>query len=286
MRTCEWCHAKLPARLRSDAKTCSQACRQAKARFRVAPAASATADPMRFAYADPPYPGFARKLYGREEVDHAELVARLVADFPDDWALSTHARSLQAVLAVCPPGVSIASWHRGERRGRATRPRSAWEPVIYFGGRTREILPEESCCDALAWTGRQHSHPDAIVGMKPAAFCTWLFGLLGAAAGDELVDLFPGSGAVTRAWHLFVAARAATHPSQEHDGTSSEAIRRGRPSATTADAGASRRVELEATAAANRPPAEATAGTNRRGGPRATAEREPSEVLPRHVRRP
>lgn len=241
---------------------------------------------MRFAYADPPYPGFARKLYGREEVDHAELVARLVADFPDGWALSTHARSLQAVLAVCPPGVSIASWHRGERRGRATRPRSAWEPVIYFGGRTREILPEESCCDALAWTGRQHSHPDAIVGMKPAAFCTWLFGLLGAAAGDELVDLFPGSGAVTRAWHLFVAARAATHPSQEHDGTSSEAIRRGRPSATTADAGASRRVELEATAAANRPPAEATAGTNRRGGPRATAEREPSEVLPRHVRRP
>lgn len=28
---------------------------------------------MIFAYADPPYPGQAKKHYGREEVDHAEL---------------------------------------------------------------------------------------------------------------------------------------------------------------------------------------------------------------------
>jgi hypothetical protein len=33
-----------------------------------------------------------------------------------------------------------------------------------------------------------------VIGAKPAAFCRWVFGLLGAAPGDTLDDLFPGSG--------------------------------------------------------------------------------------------
>jgi hypothetical protein len=41
------------------------------------------------------------------------------------------------------------------------------------------------------------------VGAKPATFCYWLFDLLGALPGDELVDLFPGSGGVARAWHYY-----------------------------------------------------------------------------------
>jgi hypothetical protein len=54
--------------------------------------------PMRFAYADPPYPGQAWRVYGRHEdyageVDHAELIARLERDYPDGWALSTPAAS-------------------------------------------------------------------------------------------------------------------------------------------------------------------------------------------------
>ena len=35
------------------------------------------------------------------------------------------------------------------------------------------------------------------MGAKPAAFCWWVFDLLGALPGDELVDLFPGSGGIT-----------------------------------------------------------------------------------------
>lgn len=206
-RVCDWCRRELSPQARSDARTCSQACRQAKARFRVAPAAGATDRPLLLAYADPPYPGFARRLYGCAEVDHAELVSRLVREYPDGWALSTHAHSLRDVLGLCPHDVRVASWHRGERRSRARRARSAWEPVIYRGGRLRDIPPHESCCDALAWSGRQHSHPGALVGMKPAQFCVWMFGLLGARAGDTLVDLYPGSGAVTRAWQLFAGGR-------------------------------------------------------------------------------
>lgn len=43
--------------------------------------------PMKFAYADPPYIGQARRHYSHDpacaEVNHSELVERLVCDFPD-----------------------------------------------------------------------------------------------------------------------------------------------------------------------------------------------------------
>ncbi len=42
-----------------------------------------------------------------------------------------------------------------------------------------------------------------MIGAKPAAFCRWVFDLLGARPGDHLDDLFPGSGGVTRAWKGF-----------------------------------------------------------------------------------
>lgn len=38
---------------------------------------------MRFAYADPPYAGQARKHYGTAEVDQGALVRRLVDEFVD-----------------------------------------------------------------------------------------------------------------------------------------------------------------------------------------------------------
>ena len=42
-----------------------------------------------------------------------------------------------------------------------------------------------------------------MIGAKPAAVCRWIFTLLGAASGDTLDDLFPGSGAVGRAWAAY-----------------------------------------------------------------------------------
>ncbi len=93
---------------------------------------------LRLAYADPPYPGLSRRYYGDHpdfagEVDHRRLIEQL--DGYDGWALSTSARALQDVLALCPPGARVAVWHRGERPTRSAGPLNAWEPVIYFGGR-------------------------------------------------------------------------------------------------------------------------------------------------------
>jgi hypothetical protein len=40
-------------------------------------------------------------------------------------------------------------------------------------------------------------------GAKPECFCWWIFDLLGLQADDEFHDLFPGSGAVGRAWAIY-----------------------------------------------------------------------------------
>ena len=42
--------------------------------------------------------------------------------------------------------------------------------------------------------------------MKPPQFAVWMFCQLGARPGDELVDLYPGSGAIGEAWRRYTAA--------------------------------------------------------------------------------
>jgi hypothetical protein len=174
---------------------------------------------MRFAYADPPYPGLARKYYGPEakEVDHAELIGRLVADYPDGWALSTSSEALRDVWALCPEGTRLAIWANGGRIVKSYRALHAFEALLVFGGRPRREPVAEDLRDVLTWGGRQHSHPHALVGMKPAAFCEWMFRLLGASHGDRLDDLFPGSGAVARAWRLYTSPRPAHDVSSLED---------------------------------------------------------------------
>lgn len=70
--------------------------------------------PMRFAYADPPYIGQAKRHYSHDplcaEVDHAELIQRLTREFPDGWALSASAPSLATILPLCPSGYRVAVW--------------------------------------------------------------------------------------------------------------------------------------------------------------------------------
>ena len=44
-----------------------------------------------------------------------------------------------------------------------------------------------------------------VIGEKPEAFARWIFSAAGLTQEDEFCDLFPGSGAVTRAWKTFCA---------------------------------------------------------------------------------
>lgn len=213
MRPCDWCHGPIRRAARRDAVTCSQPCRQARHRFRIGASPPAPRDgspAMRFAYADPPYPGLAQRYYGCHEVDLVELLTRLTTSGYDGWALSTSSRALRDVLLLCPPEARVCVWNRGARRVRSRAPLKAWEALIVVGGRPRREPVAEDLCDVLTWSGRQHSHPGALVGMKPAAFCEWMFRLLGAVAGDVVEDLFPGSGAVTRAWNIYTSSTSDT----------------------------------------------------------------------------
>lgn len=138
-RACAWCRGPIPGELRADAVCCSTRCRQARHRFTrgVGVGSGSATEPLRLAYADPPYPGKAWLYRGHPdyagEVDHPALIRRLSTY--DGWALSTSAEALPAVLASCPPGVRVGAWFRGERPTRSARPLNAWEPVVYFGGR-------------------------------------------------------------------------------------------------------------------------------------------------------
>lgn len=169
---------------------------------------------MRFAYADPPYPGQAKRLYGEHhdyggEVNHAELVARLVAEYPDGWALSTGAKWLRQVLLLCPEDVRVLSWVKTDAPPFTLRVQYTWEPVILRGGRpyegglrnVRDSLVAPST--GAMGSGVHRDGPGHVIGRKPPRFCRWVFEVLGARQGDTLDDLFPGSGAVAREWAKF-----------------------------------------------------------------------------------
>jgi hypothetical protein len=169
---CEWCTGPLPPGLRPEARYCTKSCRQKASR------------------------------------DHQALVERLVREFGDGWALSTSAAGLQDVLALCPSGMRVCSWHRAVRPTRSRRAISAWEPLIVCGGRELPTDRAQTVRDALAYGGRYRTFPGAMTGMKPPQFAVWMFQLLGARPGDQLVDLYPGSGAIGEAWRRYAGTPA------------------------------------------------------------------------------
>jgi hypothetical protein len=63
-----------------------------------------------------------------------------------------------------------------------------------------------SVTNTLEYRGRYRAYPGAITGMKPPQYAVWAFQQLGARPGDELVDLYPGSGAVSQAWRRYTTA--------------------------------------------------------------------------------
>lgn len=168
---------------------------------------------MRLAFADPPYLGCGQKLYGALHPDaadfddpetHRALIERLVDEFPDGWALSLHTPSLATILPMCPPDVRVMAWVKDWHQIRVNvAVQYAWEPVIVRGGRATKHDPM-----VRDWVRAGATRQRGTPGAKPEAFCRWLFMVLGMEPDDELVDLFPGSGAVGEAWEHYRAQRS------------------------------------------------------------------------------
>lgn len=163
---------------------------------------------MRFAYADPPYIGQAKRHYQCAEIDHELLLHQLSVEFPDGWALSCSSSSLRTIMRLpsCPDNVRVGSWVKSFGAfKRGVRPAYMWEPLLFVGGRNpcngyRAAIPELN--------GKQLTPKDFIVcpitlkkglvGAKPEKVCRWILELLNVQPGDEVVDLFPGTGIMGR----------------------------------------------------------------------------------------
>lgn len=217
-KLCRWCKAPLAAERRVDAQFCPGKCRQTA--FRLRRRRNAFHGPndrlLTFAYADPPYPGLAAKYYADRpdyggEVDHRELISRLESSGYAGWALSTSAAALRDVLPLCPPGARVCAWVKpGGCPPASYGLHNRWEPVIVVGGRMRQPGLRD-------WLHAQPARGGGeLPGRKPLEFCVWLFELLGMLAGDSLVDLFPGTGVVSRSWHELSSSAATRHFNTQH----------------------------------------------------------------------
>ena len=163
---------------------------------------------MKIAYADPPYPGQAKKHYSHDpkcaEVDHAQLIAQLEADY-DGWALSSGAdlAAMQTVIPLLPVGVRVCAWVKPFASFKPNVTLAyAWEPIYVKPARKRgRDLPT-----VRDWVSANITLKRGLSGAKPEPFCWWLFDVLGAEPSDDFADIFPGTGGVMRAWEHWNAS--------------------------------------------------------------------------------
>ena len=165
---------------------------------------------MKAAYADPPYPGCAKRHYGpnAQEIDHRKLIDGLEDNF-DCWTLSTASTTLRDILPLCPPEIRICAW---VKPFAATPPNImpfyAWEPIILKPaerkGKHKYFVRDWVMASPPIYHKKTKSNCH---GQKPQEFCKWLFEIMELTPEDELTDMFPGSGVVTKCWNVFKSQR-------------------------------------------------------------------------------
>lgn len=156
---------------------------------------------MKIGYADPPYPNCAH-LYSEHpdfagEVDHRLLIERLQTEF-DGWVLHSSAPAIPLIAPLLPDGVRTMAWVKPFAAFKKNVSVAyAWEPVYVKPARKPVVSKRLVMRD---WVDCSITLKRGLVGAKPEKVCHWAFEILGARPEDELVDLFPGTGAVTKAW--------------------------------------------------------------------------------------
>lgn len=173
----------------------------------------------RLCIADPPYLGRAKRWYGaggcghgggigqadnHPEADkwdnpetHKNLVHELNANF-DGWAIAMSVHSLSTYLEIVETdsrnGYRVCVWHKPSAIQSGSRISNHWEPVLIK-------VPQ----DRKGWKSNAQRTKDVMsanplrsnfMGAKPPEWTRWVLDLLGFQEGDEVTDLFHGSGAV------------------------------------------------------------------------------------------
>lgn len=179
---------------------------------------------MKLAIADPPYLGRAATWYGgkgragkgtpgrargRSAIDvefhpdaaawddpdmHRSLLASLATDY-DGFAMAASAKTLPAIADAIPDRARIAVWEVTNAIPDGSRIRHSWEPVIVRVPQGRRAHGTGHVVSDVLHA----PHPQSgFVGSKPELWARWVLDMLGYRLGDEVTDLFPGSGAVSR----------------------------------------------------------------------------------------
>ena len=166
---------------------------------------------MKIGYADPPYPGQSAKHYGDHpdfagEVDHRKLLVDLHVGY-DGWLLHTSSTALSDVLCAASEedvtGFRVMAWVKPFAAFKRNVPVAyAWEPVLVKSCRKPVVSKRLTLRD---WISEPITMKRGLSGAKPEAVCRWAFEVLGMEPTDTLVDLFPGTGAVTAAWEAWRA---------------------------------------------------------------------------------
>ena len=79
-------------------------------------------------------------------------------------------------------------------------PAYAWEPVIFRIKQQRLGRKNKTVRD---WVKANITIKKGLVGAKPPEFCFWLFDLLQLQLDDEFLDLYPGTGIVTKCYQIW-----------------------------------------------------------------------------------
>lgn len=138
---------------------------------------------------------------GRRDASRFTMAGERVAASSSDASRQPGERVVED-LRDASPAPARATRHAGESRqvssvaaSDASRPAAAQDDASRGSSRRVDVLTYRP--------GARRTDPDRVIGAKPAAFCRWMFDLLGAEPQDEFTDLFAGSGGVMRAWRTF-----------------------------------------------------------------------------------
>lgn len=176
---------------------------------------------MKFAIADPPYLGSAHRWYGvggrakgqgKGRADehpeaylwdspaaHMELAHKLVSEF-DGFAIAGTSHSLSTYLSIIETGrengIRVLSWIKPASIPSGSRITQSWEPVIIKVPHSRKGRGKgKQMVDYLIAPAPRKG----FAGSKPIAWTHWVLDAMGVQQGDEVIDLFNGSGAVSSA---------------------------------------------------------------------------------------
>lgn len=166
--------------------------------------------PIRLAYADPPYLGCCNKydhghgaggdrpfdgLCWDEPETHRLLFAYLDEHY-DGWAYSMTSTTLAQLLPMVPHA-RVAAWVKPFASFKKNvRICYAWEPVLFVPGRREQ---QEGVPYGRDFIAERITMQRGFTGTKPERVCRWVLDLLGYVEGDEVDDLFSGTNPMARA---------------------------------------------------------------------------------------